>query len=152
MDERWRGSRRRMPRGHLRRAILHILAERPCHGYEIIQILGQRTGGMWQPSPGSVYPTLSLLEDSGLVTASNEGGRKIYTLTEEGRSEAAHIEEGSESVQEDPLVQSPLSFAASTLFDAVRQLTLTGNLQSQEMGAEILIQARKQIYRLLAEQ
>jgi DNA-binding PadR family transcriptional regulator len=143
------GPRRRMPRGHLRRAILRILAEEPCHGYEIIQILGERTGGMWQPSPGSVYPTLSLLEDSGLVTASDEGGRKVYTLTPAGRREVADVK-GSD--EEGLPSQSPLSFAVSTLYDAVRQLTLTGDTNSQEKAAEILSQARKQLYRLLAEQ
>ena len=55
-------------RGNVRAAILALLTERPMHGYEMIQELDQRTGGVWRPSPGSVYPTLQLLEDEGLIT------------------------------------------------------------------------------------
>src|SRR3954449_8942429 len=62
-----RGPRGR--RGGVRAAILALLVERPMHGYEMIQELDQRTGGVWRPSPGSVYPTLQLLEDEGLITS-----------------------------------------------------------------------------------
>ncbi len=58
------------------------------HGYEMIQELDQRTGGVWRPSPGSVYPTLQLLEDEGLITPETTGGRKAYSLTEAGQPEA----------------------------------------------------------------
>ncbi len=58
------------------------------HGYEMIQELDQRTGGVWRPSPGSVYPTLQLLEDEGLIKSDEGAGRKAYTLTEAGQTEA----------------------------------------------------------------
>src|SRR4051794_27836939 len=61
------GGRGRACRGDVRAAIVGLLSERPMHGYEIIQELSERTGGMWQPSAGSVYPTLQLLEDEGVV-------------------------------------------------------------------------------------
>ena len=64
-----RGGRRGGRRGNVRAAILALLNERPMHGYEMIQELDQRTGGVWRPSPGSVYPTLQLLEDEGLITS-----------------------------------------------------------------------------------
>ena len=56
------------------------------NGYQIIQEIATRTGGVWRPSPGSIYPTLQQLEDEGLVRAETDGGRRIYTLTDGGRS------------------------------------------------------------------
>jgi len=85
-----RGPRRggRGARQNVRPAILALLVERPMHGYEMIQELDARTNGIWRPSPGSVYPTLQLLEDEGLIEATAEGGRKSYQLTADGRPEA----------------------------------------------------------------
>ena len=59
------------------------------HGYEVIRELSERTNGMWEPSPGSIYPTLQLLEDEGLVSVEESEGRKQYSLTEQGKAEAA---------------------------------------------------------------
>src|SRR5688572_11894224 len=81
-----RGGRGTRP--NVRPALLALLLERPMHGYEMIQELESRTGGIWRPSPGSVYPTLQLLEDEGLIEAEATGGRKRFTLTEAGRAEA----------------------------------------------------------------
>ena len=78
----------RMGRGDVRTAILVSLAEEPMHGYQVIQAIETRSNGAWKPSPGSVYPTLQLLADEGLVSASEVGDRKIYTLTEAGREVA----------------------------------------------------------------
>src|ERR687892_2661377 len=73
-----RGSVRR---GNVRNAILAVLRDKPMHGYQVIQELEDRTGGRWRPSAGSVYPTLQLLEDEGLVTSEEIEGRRTYTLT-----------------------------------------------------------------------
>ena len=84
----WRGHRRhggRARRGDIRAAILALLAERPMHGYEVIRELSERTGGVWEPSPGSIYPTLQLLEDEALVSVEESDGRKQYSLTDQGR-------------------------------------------------------------------
>src|SRR6478752_1669030 len=87
------GGPRRMRRGDIRTAVLAVLDEQPRHGYEVIQALEDKTGGAWRPSPGSVYPTLQLLEDEGLARSSEREGKKVYELTEEGRTEArARIE------------------------------------------------------------
>ena len=67
-----RGGRQR--RGNVRAAVLSLLAERPMHGYEIIQEIARRTGGVWSPSPGSVYPTLQMLADEGFISSVEEGG------------------------------------------------------------------------------
>ncbi|MFZ8278296.1 PadR family transcriptional regulator, partial [Staphylococcus aureus] len=69
-------------------AVLSLLLEEPMHGYQIIREIEERSGGSWKPSPGSVYPTLQLLTDEGLVRAEESGGRKTYSLTEEGRAAA----------------------------------------------------------------
>lgn len=82
------GSRRRFfESGEVRLAILSLLAEGPKHGYEIIKELGLRSGGLYRASAGTVYPTLQLLDDEGLVDSVREDGRKIYRLTAAGRRE-----------------------------------------------------------------
>lgn len=87
------GRRERMERGVLRYLILDALTDGPKHGYEIIKWLEERTHGQYAPSPGTVYPTLQLLEDQGLVRAEAADGRKVYTLTEAGTTDlAAHAD------------------------------------------------------------
>jgi hypothetical protein len=76
-------------RGEIRPLILAVLNLRPMHGYEVIQELEEQSGGRWRPSAGSVYPTLQLLADEGLVTSDEVDGRRTYTLTDEGRGAAA---------------------------------------------------------------
>ena len=88
----WRGGfepreGRMFDSGDLRLVILALVAQKPRHGYEIIKELGERVGGGYSPSPGVVYPTLTLIEDMGYATAAqDQGGRKLYTLTAEGEA------------------------------------------------------------------
>src|SRR6478609_7972367 len=82
-------SRGRAQRGDVRTAIMLVLADQPMHGYQIMQAMSERTGGAWRPSPGAVYPTIAQLEDEGLVTTKEEGGRRLVTLTDEGRAYVA---------------------------------------------------------------
>lgn len=79
----------RMAKGDVRTAVLSLLAEKPMHGYQIINEIADRSGGSWKPSAGSVYPTLQLLADEGLIEADEQNGRKTYSLTEAGRAVAA---------------------------------------------------------------
>ena len=79
-----RGPWSRARRGNVRAAILSVLAEEPMHGYQIMQRLEERSGGMWRPSPGSVYPTLQLLEDQGFIKGEELEGRRVFSLTEAG--------------------------------------------------------------------
>ena len=84
---------RRAGRGDIRAAILVLLAEEPMHGYQVIQELAERTGGVWRPSPGSVYPTLQQLEDEELVReTASDSGKRVYELTDAGREQAASTE------------------------------------------------------------
>ena len=86
----------RMRRGDIRTALLAALSEGPGHGYDVIKTLEEKSGGAWKPSPGSVYPTLQLLEDEGLVRSTERDGKRVYEITDDGRAEAARrIEEGS---------------------------------------------------------
>src|SRR5690349_8967902 len=78
----------RMRRGDIRTALLAVLAEGPGHGYDLMQALEDKTEGTWRPSPGSVYPTLQLLEDEGLVTSSERDGKRVFEITPDGRAEA----------------------------------------------------------------
>ena len=73
--------------GHLRLYLLSLLAERPMHGYELIQELGDRFGGTYIPSAGTIYPRLGKLEEDGLVTKSTDGRKTIYEITDAGRAE-----------------------------------------------------------------
>ncbi|WP_169156675.1 PadR family transcriptional regulator [Brasilonema bromeliae] len=81
-------------RGEARYLLLDALRDEPKHGYEIIKALEERSSGQYAPSPGTVYPTLQYLEDMGLVRADQEAARRVYHLTETGRTELdAHAEE-----------------------------------------------------------
>src|SRR5437667_9456276 len=87
-DERFargRGRRGRAARGDTRAAVLLLLTDGPQHGYQLMQAIAERSGGRWTPSPGAIYPTISQLEDEGLVTVTKDAGRKLVALTDAGR-------------------------------------------------------------------
>ena len=76
--------------GGLRLLALHLIGQQPSHGYDVIRAIGELVGGDYQPSPGTIYPTLSVLVDMGHATAADaEGGRKQYTITAEGQQALA---------------------------------------------------------------
>ena len=81
-----RFGRQMFERGDLKYVILEQLKEKPAHGYELMRALEDRFGGFYTPSPGAVYPTLQMLEDMGYVSSVQEEGRKVYTITDAGRS------------------------------------------------------------------
>jgi len=147
----WGGPRRRR-RGDIRTAVLAVLAEQPGHGYEVMQTLEERTGGAWRPSPGSVYPTLQLLEDEGLVQVEVRDGRKVYQLTETGRTEAAQRAEQAGGPPWNTEGRDPgLRRELVQLADAVRQVARAGDEERRERAAAIVKEARRQLYQLLAE-
>lgn len=141
-------------RGDVRAAILTLLAERPMHGYEMIQQIAERSNGIWKPSPGSVYPTLQLLDDEGLVTANQtHGSKKLFELTEEGRAAAEKIatppwDEIAEGA--DP-GQMNLRSAVGQLCGAVAQSAHTATAEQQQRIIELLNTARREIYGILGE-
>jgi DNA-binding PadR family transcriptional regulator len=89
---------RMFEQGDLKYVILQLLSEKPRHGYEVIKALEERLGGTYSPSPGAVYPTLTMLEDMGYAHATTgDGGKKVYEITPEGR---AYLEENKGAVDE----------------------------------------------------
>ncbi len=83
------GRGRVFEQGDLRYVILQLIADKPSHGYEIIKAIEEKLAGAYAPSPGVVYPTLTLLEELGFVTVEADGGKKLYTLTPEGAAALA---------------------------------------------------------------
>jgi DNA-binding PadR family transcriptional regulator len=144
--------RRRMRRGEIRTAVLLVLDEQPRHGYEIIQALEERTGGAWRPSAGSIYPTLQLLEDEALARSSEREGKRVYELTEAGHAEAAtRLAEAGGPPWAGAARGGGLRAAVMQLHVAARQVGMAGNPEQLERAAQIVTEARKQLYRLLAE-
>jgi DNA-binding PadR family transcriptional regulator len=148
------GHGRRGRRGDVRAAILVLLAERPMHGYEIIQEVAERSQDLWKPSPGSVYPTLQLLVDEGLIVASeSEGSKKLFQLTDTGREAAEKVvtppwDEIADGV--DP-AHLNLRAAVGHLFGAVAQSAHAASTEQQQRIIEIVNNARREIYTILAE-
>jgi DNA-binding PadR family transcriptional regulator len=83
----------RARRGDMTPIILKLLSKEPMHGYQIISRLEEKTHGLWKPSPGSVYPTLQMLEEQDLISSKSEGGKKVYSLTESGKKEAEKVKQ-----------------------------------------------------------
>lgn len=149
----WAGGRRAR-RGDIRWALLLGLLDGPAHGYELIGRLEARTGGMWRPSAGSVYPTLQLLEDEGLIAGHDQDGKRVFELTEEGRAAA---NEASQRVgSRGPWAEGPASHhaelrrAVKGLMMAARQVASAGDDTQVAAAAGIVTDARQRLYRLLA--
>src|SRR4029453_14648268 len=112
--------RRRAPRGNVRNAVLALLAEEPLHGYAVIGLLAERSGGLWRPSPGSVYPVLAQLQAEGLVTAEEADGRKVSPPPERGQPPAP--DPADELREPWTAAESRHRDRAVTLFDTMRWL------------------------------
>ena len=159
-DEMLRGGfprgRQRLRRGDVRAAVLVLLDESPRNGYQIIQELSERSNGAWRPSPGSVYPILQQLEDEGLVEISSTVSGKTYNLTATGK---ALVEKDRTTLGKPwETAAAGVSDVASDLFGtlrqvvhAVRQVAMAGSDAQTQKATTILADARRSIYRLLAE-
>ena len=144
----------RMAKGDVRAAVLTLLAEQPMHGYQIIHEIEERSDGSWKPSPGSVYPTLQLLADEGLITATESAGKKTYSLTETGRAEV-DAAEGKPAPWESSTTQDPrtgaLPKAGMKLAQAAAQVGRSGSQEQVKQAVEVLDEARRKLYSILAE-
>jgi DNA-binding PadR family transcriptional regulator len=149
-----RGPRAR--RGDIRAAILALLREEPRNGYQIMQELKQRSQGMWNPSPGSVYPALQLLEDERLIANEEGSGGRIYTLTSQGK---AYVKEHADEIA---APWEALSNAAGdgfvemmNLFQqlgaAAMQVVQAGSAGQISKAKKILVATRRSLYEILAE-
>jgi len=143
----WRGRAARLfEQGDLKYVILRLLEEKPRHGYDIIKELEARFGGSYAPSPGTVYPTLTMLEDLGYARVTpEEGGKKIYEITDEGRK---HLAEHSGTVNDifdriarfvEGLTDAPMTELNSAFQRLARATykTATGNMHDAAMIAKL---------------
>lgn len=155
-----RGRRRMFEGGELRLVLLKLIADEPRHGYDLIRAIEEMTGGDYAPSPGVIYPTLTLLEDMGLVAEQpGEGSRKLYAATDDGR---AHLEEKAEEVADlierltehgerhERSDRQPIRRAAANVMTAVWHKVAEGDIDEArvQMIADILDEAAKKIERL----
>jgi DNA-binding PadR family transcriptional regulator len=138
----------RARRGDVKFFILDVLTTGPRHGYDIIAALEEKSGGRYRPSPGSVYPTLQLLEDGGFVTGTEVDGKRVYTITDAGRellkSKPPEDERGADD--------APHPWQAfAKLGAAVRQASVEGDAAAHKKLCAILAKARREVYALLAD-
>ena len=146
----------RAPRGDVRAAVLALLLEKPMHGYQIIAEISERSGGAWKPSPGSVYPTLQMLTDEGLLKAEESGGRKTYSLTDEGRFVAEADADKpapwkTSGAREGGGRTGALPKAGIELAQATAQVARTGNAEQVAEAVGVLDEARRKLYAILAQ-
>jgi DNA-binding PadR family transcriptional regulator len=136
-------------------AILMLLAEEPRNGYQLMQTIEERSDGSWRPSPGSVYPILSQLEDEGLIGATEQDGAKRFELTDAGRDyvEGAKTEtppwESAEEEEDHPFRQ--LRHLIPEIARASAHVMQSGNEAQAAQAIDTLKEARRKLYRILAE-
>jgi DNA-binding PadR family transcriptional regulator len=158
MHSRGWGDEQRTRRGDIKFILLELLSERPRHGYELIKDLEARHGGFRRLSPGSVYPTLQLLEEGGYLTSEQIEGKRVYTVTESGqellsdRNQQAGNPDDAYSSPGVPTELLELRKAFMELSQAVTQLARSGNIEQANQIRESLTQVKREVYRLLADQ
>ncbi len=143
-------------RGDVRAAILAVLIEGPRNGYQIMSDIQERSGGAWRPSPGAVYPALSLLADEGLIEGEESGGRRTFSLTDAGR---AYVEQNPEmargaweSTDQQEAWQMPGLFTvAARLGGSIVQVAHGGTPEQVHAAERLLEQTRRRLYQILAD-
>ncbi|MGH3434595.1 MAG: PadR family transcriptional regulator [Thermocrispum sp.] len=153
---RGRGPRGRGRRGDVRAAILTLLAESdaPMHGYEMISEIDERSGGFWKPSPGSVYPSLQLLADEGLITnVGGKSGKRLFELTDTGREAAGAVGEPpwEQIAQDVEPTEVALRHAAAALRGALFQVATVGSATQRAKAVTVVNEARSALYAILGE-
>jgi DNA-binding PadR family transcriptional regulator len=142
----------RMRRGDVKFALLSALLKRPMHGYDIMQEVEEASGGRYRPSPGSVYPTLQMLEDGGFVTSQIVDGKRVYEITASGRK---LLEERPRDDEDDAPHGAgdweEMRNAARKFADAMRQGFVNVDPQTRERIRTVIDNARREIYTILAE-
>ena len=147
---------RRQRRGDVRAAVLVLLDEQPCNGYQLIQELTERSNEAWRPSPGSIYPVLQQLEDEGLIEATAEGTGRTYALTEAGRSLVAEQREHLGKPWESANLGASgpgreLMGTAHQVAMAARQVMMAGSEAQVARATAVMAETRRSLYGILAE-
>ena len=142
----------RVRRGDVQAAVLALLAGADMHGYQIIQELAERSGGVWRPGAGSIYPTLRMLQEQGLIRSRNEGSRRVFSITDYGRRTVADSGDTEPwkvyAAAEGTSVK--LREATQSLFGALAQVEETGDDALREKATAIVAGARRAVYLMLA--
>jgi DNA-binding PadR family transcriptional regulator len=146
------GGRHRVRRGDVQAAVLNLLADEEMHGYQIITELAERSGGMWRPGAGSIYPTLRNLEQHGLITAREEDGKRVFQLTDAGKRAAAEADGTPWQEFDQNSASMKLRTATQNLFSALTQLESIGTEAQLVRAVDTINAARKSIYLMLAEE
>jgi DNA-binding PadR family transcriptional regulator len=157
----------RVRRGDVRSAILDVLrtaaeteGAEPVNGYQVIQQIAERSGGAWRPSPGSVYPTIQLLQDEGLVETDDERSRTSLALTAEGTAYAAEHADELAAVwapferrerEEQSSGYGDLKPEIGQVMGAVWQIITSGSEQQQRAAIDVLVDTRRKLYGILAD-
>ena len=141
-----RGGGRPFEQGDLRLLVLDLIAQQPRHGYELIKAIEDALDGHYSPSPGVIYPTLTLLEETGLVSAQAQGAKTLYTLTDEGRAqleaEAEAVAAAKARMEEarrrfGPRPSAEIGRAMQNLASALGLRLARGPLSTEEMRAVV---------------
>jgi DNA-binding PadR family transcriptional regulator len=129
-------------RGDVKFALLELLQERPMHGYEMMKALEEKSGGFYTPSPGSIYPTLQMLEDGGQVTSSEVEGKKVYSITDAGRAALAERQRSQEGFAGPPWMRRhghgehgprpEMQALRSEVAETVRLFAIAGRMSLQD--------------------
>lgn len=150
-----RHGRGRARRGDVRFALLRLVAEEPRNGYQLMQAIEERSEGAWRPSPGSVYPTLTQLEEEGLVRSVETDGTRRFEITDAGREhlegraeEPAPWDEAAEE-RDNPLAE--LGPLVIQIGKAAYQVASVGDKAQRDRARTLLVQTRRALYRILAE-
>src|SRR5690349_236987 len=149
---RGRGRRRR---GDVRTALLLLLADEARNGYQLMQTIEERSGGRWRPSPGSVYPTLSQLEDEGLIRGVERDGAKLFEITDQGRErlDDSKTDPAPWAEEDDPDAPDLQRMAALIIQigKAAWQVAQEGDERQTEQAYQTLAETRRALYRILAQ-
>ncbi len=150
-----RGRGRRARRGDIRTAALLLLADEPRNGYQIMQEVQERSGGIWSPSPGSVYPALQQLEDEGLIRTEESDGRKLFAITDEGRKVVAERDVDRpapwEQTGDGAVGMHELGKLMREVAHAFAQVMRTGTEGQIAKATGVLAGTRRDLYRILAD-
>lgn len=156
------GGRRRHRRGDIKYVLMELLAEQPRHGYELIKELENRYGGFYRPSPGSVYPTLQLLEDEGYLTSEVVEGKRVYSLTDAGR-QLLDERKRTETPEDRPGRRGgrmgldradlqELREVSTAFLEGVMQAARHGSAEQVRAVIALLTTTRRELYRILAQE
>ena len=147
--------RGRKRRGDVRAALLLLIAEEPRNGYQLMQTIEERSDGSWRPSPGSVYPVLSQLEDEGLIRAVERDGARLFELTSAGRehldlNDHGHVPWEAECEPGEEFAEA-LHLLLGQLHLAAMEVARAGDVRQLKRAAQLIDQTKRELYRTLAE-